>query len=111
MSRSGSFDVLLVHPGEHREICIGSLVHPPEVHLADVTRHTVPLRVSPRNRTQSTWYVDARICSLPGLGAGLYDWRQCLTTFRQSVGRVSCLFWKKSSGQRDHIDPSYSELN
>jgi hypothetical protein len=34
-------DVLFVHPGEHRKILIGSLVHPPEVHLADVIRHTV----------------------------------------------------------------------
>jgi hypothetical protein len=42
-------DVLLVHAGEHHEIRIGPLVHPPEVHLANVTRHTVPLRASRRN--------------------------------------------------------------
>jgi hypothetical protein len=44
MSRSRFPDVLLVHPGEHREIRIGPLVHPPEVHFADVTRNTVFLR-------------------------------------------------------------------
>jgi hypothetical protein len=33
-------DVLFVYPDENREIRIGSLIHPPEVHLADVTRHT-----------------------------------------------------------------------
>jgi hypothetical protein len=32
-------DVLLVHPSEHRKIRIGPLVHPPEVHFADVLRH------------------------------------------------------------------------
>ena len=37
-------NVLLVHPGEHREIRIGPLVHPPEVHLANIIRHTVLLR-------------------------------------------------------------------
>jgi hypothetical protein len=48
-------DILLVHPGEQRKIRIGFPVHSPEVHLADVIRHTVPSFTHLRAVRQIVW--------------------------------------------------------